>query len=242
MKARPILFSGAMVRALLAGTKTQTRRTIKWPRGAASCVCQPPAWRCDNGWYCATCGGGVRLTARDVANTDCPYGVPGDLLVVRETWACHYATNDQRPADIDPNLWSVRYAADGHIRPAASDGSRALPQQFTKTRVSIHMPRWASRLTLEITEVRVERLREISISDAKVEGIVQLRGADKDGMQHWGVPGLNIDAPMPDTAYLRLWAHINGDGAAAANPWVWAVSFKVHQQNVDALLSERVAA
>lgn len=230
MKARPILFSGPMVRALLEGRKTQTRRVVKgmaldWLDGAGF----TPAY------------------VADPANALCPYGVPGDLLMVRETWACHFATDDQKPREIDPGIWSVRYLADGEIRPARSDGSTALPEQFTKTRVSIHMPRWASRLTLRIADIRIERLQEISEADVVAEGVETYNFSgwgDEPGIP--GPPEPDVYRAFPEDdwsewaagAYGDLWRKINGTDSWDANPWVWVVDFKfgVHPENVDKVL------
>ena len=204
MKERPILFSAPMVRALLAGTKTQTRRVVKpqpewlpevretrrtdgfvWPIGALGQQCGAPL---------------VKL----------PYGVPGDRLIVRETFRLPAEYDDVKPSLVRSSA-PVWYAADGR----AEDG-------WGKTRVSIHMPRWASRLTLKITDVRVERLQDISALDAMAEGLT------------WTAPGMwSVDRTLPiigvnpRTVYAELWEHINGPDAWDANPWVWAVSFEV---------------
>jgi len=105
----------------------------------------------------------------------------------------------------------VWYAADGR----ADEG-------WGKTRVSIHMPRWASRLTLKITDVRVERLQDISEADAKAEGAPQL-WTTGDGDFYEDTRGNHL------TGYAGVWEHINGPGSWAANPWVWAVSFEVER-------------
>lgn len=203
MTERPILFSGPMVRALLDGRKTQTRRIVKldvpadadevffWSgeelrRKGWRNVSEPGLWARRNGR-----DGYISFIGR------CPYGVPGDQLWVRETW-CRADTPS-----------GFAYCAD---TPAGSD------QRGMGWRPSIHMPRIASRLTLEIADVRVERLQAISEADAEAEGVqdpslVPILGAfwsSRDG-------------------YARLWEHINGKGSWAANPWVWAVSFRARQ-------------
>jgi hypothetical protein len=249
MKERPILFSSPMVRAILEGRKTQTRRIVK-PRGRNSLfdVDENGAPQWSDSYILDP--GNAEWRMRDN-----PFGVPGDRLWVRETWACHYATDDQRPGDIDPVLWSVRYAADGHIRPAGSDCSEALPEQFTKTRPSIFMPRWASRITLEITEVRVERLNDCSEADAlaegvphgfdhhpiaevhgKAEGRAYCRRCGGHGMhgalgEHLGLTEVDCaECDTPLKLYRNLWEHINGPDSWGANPWVWAVSFRRVEQ------------
>ncbi len=200
MTDRPILFSAPMVRALLAGTKTQTRRVVK-PQPHHGLV-----------------GVMVNLGGADWAMDDgdlsgqwrCPYGVPGDRLIVRETFRLPAEYDDVKPSLVRSSA-PVWYAAD--VR--ADEG-------WGKTRVSIHMPRWASRLTLTITEVRVERLQDISEADAKAEGAPQL-WTTGDGDFYEDARGNHL------TGYAGVWEHINGPGSWAANPWVWAVSFEVER-------------
>lgn len=203
MKERPILFSAPMVRAILDGRKTQTRRVVK-P--------QPPS-----GFpfpQDATTGGVTACwwTDRNIDADDlswwpgydhqeamkCPFGSPGDLLWVRETWALN---PDENPLDAG----AIYRATD----PGWDDSESGL-----RWKPSIHMPRWASRITLEITSVRVERLNEITEEDAKAEGIPH----DK-----WSFP--QSTTPMR-TGFQVLWESINGPGSWDANPWVWVVEFK----------------
>lgn len=218
--ARPILFSGPMVRALLAGTKTQTRRVLKGfdeaqCTGAAAGYQHETRWSAKDGWHCGTCGNGVRGPRHDFTGLPCPYGAPGDLLIMREA---HYLTDD---GDNE----TVVYAVDNDAARTHLAQIDQLARQYPgdhwaahkKQRPSIHMHRWASRLTLEITEVRVERLNRITTTDAQAEG---WDGSD-----------------LPLGWYADLWEQINGAGSWDANPWVWAVSFKVHHQNVDAFLA-----
>jgi hypothetical protein len=209
MKELPIPFTGPMVRALLDDRKGQTRRVVK------------PTKCKELGVPLAPCE-----VAGEVNNGDyrySPYGEPGDRLWVRETWACHFATNDQKPRDIDPELWSVRYFADDFIRPAKMDGSLAQLNQCTKRRPGMFMPRWASRVTLEVTGVRVERLQDITRADAKAEGLKHVT----DGGTPYGVPGMaNTWFADPRLSYRALWETINGPGSWEANPWVWVVEFR----------------
>ena len=178
MKERPILFSAPMVRALLAGTKTQTRRVLKQAQ-IRSAAMPEPEWRS--------------------VLTLCPYGQPGDQLWVRERWAPRdglTVINQQRTevfywADDEGKHWS-----DGPWKP------------------SIHMPRWASRITLEVTGVRVERLQDISERDAQAEGVVE-----------WAINGGSTAALCVDQ-YRDLWDSINGAGAWECNPFVWVVEFR----------------
>jgi hypothetical protein len=183
MKERPILFSAPMIRALLAGTKTQTRRVVK----IGKCP--------DTGCQLAPCEiagerglGLYRL---------CPYGAPGGRLWVRETWNTFEG-------------WAgYFYAADDYsFGIGADDDPDHIPEHAVRWRPSIHMPRAASRITLEITTVRVERLQDISEADVEAEGVL-----------------LDDIAPPYWRSYRELWEQINGAGSWDANPWVWIVEF-----------------
>jgi hypothetical protein len=244
MPDRPILFSAPMVRALLAGTKTQTRRVLN-P--------QPETFTLESGAECLvyceqTEGESVpRVAMGDgqcgvITLQKVPFAV-GDRLWVKETHAFHWATDDQKSRDINPELWSVRYIADDFIRPASRDGSLATVDQCKKLRPSIFMPRWASRLTLTVTDVRVERLQSISEADAIAEGIYctslglgGLYSIDRPGDKARG--GATITRPAgwekASHAYCHLWERINGKDSWEANPWVVAVSFDVRKGNIDA--------
>lgn len=208
MTERPILFSAAMVRALLAGTKTQTRRIVKPQPHSVALVASGNHlfdYRDDLGDY-------SRVVPMDKAVTLCPHGKPGERLWVRESLK---AVRDDIGLILD-----YAYTADGakvprcqHLAPQFNDGM-AFAHLARKGGVpSIHMPRWASRITLEITEVRVQRLQEISDADGWAEGIT--------------ASSVSTDEPG-DAArlYCLLWESINGPGSWAANPWVWAISFK----------------
>jgi hypothetical protein len=204
IKARPLLFSRPMVHGLLEDRKTHTRRTVK--HAALDCL--------DN------CG----FTPADIAdqaNGLCPYGYAGDLLWVRETGLPAYKAT---PADCG---WV--YLADygyqvGLISEQEARGSWTW-------RPSIHMPRMASRLTLELEEVRIERLQDISEDDAKAEGIK----LDK-GVGWFQIPGTHDYVSTAKKAYELLWSRINGPESWAANPWVWVLVFKVHHANVDTVI------
>lgn len=201
MKERPILFSAPMVRALLADTKTQTRRIFKPDR---------MTWDA-NGRYTtyAMRGGELSTTGSGPFKPSswlhyCPYGQPGgDRLYVRETWAAPHAY-DHLPPRLIPQDARIHYAA-------TEDRGGLL------WRPSIHIPRWASRITLEVTGVRVERLQDISAADARAEGC-----PDKpvDGAEQ-----ASIDL-LAKLWYHDLWEQINGLDSWAANPWVWVVEFK----------------
>jgi len=199
MTERPILMSAPMVRALLAGRKAQTRRVVKHEHASEIEVW---AW---NGvsWRFGVYGeGGV---AADMGGIQCPYGVPGGTrLWVRETWAKAGEVGD-----------ATEYRADNHD-PSAG-----------KWRPSIHMPRWASRITLAVTAVRVERLQDISEADAVAEGTPcrtcgrHVDGHGEDDCECFHSTRVAVES------YRSLWESINGPGSWAANPWVWAISFEV---------------
>ena len=196
MKERPILFSGAMVRSLLAGSKTQTRRAVKLQV------------QHDDSWV-----GGWKIVHKRVTQAlltfnqlggkplgsdaaICPYGQPGDRLWVRETFC-----------DLDDG--EFEYRADGECDP------NVVPRWTP----SIHMPRAASRILLEIVSVRVERLQDISEKDARAEGVT---------IEDRHLAGYCAGQFLPPSirAYRDLWDSINGAGSWDANPWVWVVEFK----------------
>jgi len=209
MKERPILFSAPMVRALLDGSKTQTRRVVKGE------FTHDPAGAQDAKWYFRgpkrACWDSYETLAELVA-AHCPYGQPGDRLWVRETWA------------LDDEDNALMYRADLGLGGDADDWERNRLDGAPRFRwkPSIHMPRTASRITLEITGVRVERLQKISRGDAMAEGIVML--GDDDG---FGLPdGSHFHNTDPRISYWSLWEAINGAGSVETNPWVWVVEFK----------------
>lgn len=203
MKERPILFSGSMVRAILAGTKTQDRRVVKPQPGEGAHVETMRASLTRSG------SKPVFAATWDAPSDDgstmslCPYGQPGTKLWVRETWAVPHRYDGHGPSNIPVLGVRTHYAATEE-----RGGLRWRP--------SIHMPRWASRITLEITGVRVERLHDISEADAMAEGV----NVHPD---HHGKPRTSIYSPVQ--AYRALWESINGQGSWAVNPWVWVISF-----------------
>lgn len=198
MTERPILFSAPMVRALLAGTKTQTRRVCK-PAANLSAVVEVPdpleRGQVYNGSHFGDEDGEVQFA--------CPYGQPGDRLWVRETFG----------------FSGSGYIPDIHFR-ATNPEAPILGRWYP----SIHMRRIDSRITLEITSVRVERLQEISIEDAKAEGAW---GPDDSIVQKVAdYFGTDIFSANPRKAFQMLWESINGPDSWAANPWVWAIEFR----------------
>ena len=195
---RPILFSSPMVRAILAGKKSQTRRIVK-PVFHKGTILKYAG----DSEYLA----GKTTDSSDVVRLFCPYGKPGDTLWVRETW---------RSSASDPKY--VHFAADLDAYDREEKGP---------WRPSIFMPRWASRLTLRSTSVRVEHLQDITDADAEAEGIQR----NPLGTYWCGAPHKTHGMPTQwDTAreaFASLWDDINGDRAAwALNPWVWVVSFE----------------
>jgi hypothetical protein len=181
-----------MVRALLDGSKTQTRRAF--------------STRMIDLMYTAAHAGEVSyfVDNGELAPNDhdyvvdfCPYGQPGDKLWVRETHS--FVPDGEEPAGCS----AILYAADG--------------QQYGKLRPSIHMPRWASRILLEIVNVRVERLSDCSNEDARAEGVMPLYAnrCVEAGHAYNAIP-----------LFRNLWESINGSGSWDANPWVWVIEFR----------------
>jgi hypothetical protein len=212
MKERPILFSAPMVRAILEGSKTQTRRIIKPKKG---------------GEIVGVGGPGIameKLSDCEFSTVVSPFGQPGDRLWVRETW--------QGPL-IDEELEDeFRQSPDFFKKPAfcayrSTDTLDAINADGEELgwRPSIHIPRWASRINLEITGVRVERLQDISEEDACAEGVERM-----SAMQGCGLYRNYLDALTgyirPDDSFSSLWKSINGPGSWGANPWVWVIEFK----------------
>ena len=206
VKERPILFSGAMVRAILDGRKTQTRRVVKQATGPSLSVDCNEDGIAELSWLHGPGPGyDVEETIKHVA---CPYGKPGDRLWVRETWA--------QPAALDPGptVYRADYPA---CVPAGFENIP--PAEAITWKPSIHMPRALCRLMLEITGVRVERLNDCSEADALAEGLKPAPGG-------WWSGAEGQAAPTPQAAYALLWDSINGAGAWGANPWVWVVEFR----------------
>lgn len=209
MKERPILMSGPMVTAILSGAKTQTRRVVKFT---------------ESGYVKEPCG--HRRWHRDDPNATlaCPYGSIGDRLWVRETfqplWADENQFNDER--DYKTGLgYYVNYPATDGI---AEWHDFYREEVSNACKPSIFMPRWASRITLEITDVRVERLMEISADDVIAEGVGLAFSkfktfSVKTDRQAWECGTLQM--------FAQLWDKINGKKHSwASNPFVWVVEFK----------------
>jgi hypothetical protein len=205
MRERPILFSAPMVRALLAGTKTQTRRVVK-PQPWASCVIEEGMDGETPFVYSALSGHGPGYDVEETRKPcRCPYGQPGDRLWVRETWRVCGGREYEYQQDRSQVMYRSTHQEDGF----------PLGWESYVWRPSIFMPRWASRITLEVTGVRVERLQDISEADCAKEGApFSYSGFAPE------------DAPDWRGWYRDLWESINGPGSWDANPWVWVVEFK----------------
>ncbi|MGP1224193.1 morphogenetic protein [Serratia sp. CY38905] len=217
MKERPVIFNGEMVRAILDGRKTQTRRVMK---------VQPES-----------SGFGLRFITESLNNRDtgkyfwsqsdacginksrskpflCPFGQVGDRLWVRETFQGPLIPEDELSEYLGANPDKFQspayceYAADGGAKPEYVDSDENTRYGW---RPSIHMPRWASRITLEITAVRVERLNDISEEDAKAEG---------------APTELCIIGEKHYMGFRTLWQSIYGEESWGANPWVWVIEFR----------------
>ena len=203
MKERPIIYNTENVRAILDGRKTQTRRT----KGLKEVNKDLNSWLVSS---LALLGNYKFLNTShcEVKYIKCPYGRAGDRLWARETWAVDSLWDNAKPSLVS-DLASVWYPSTASLM--------NIPMWVGKMRPSIFMPKWASRITLEITEVRVERLQEISQIDAIKEGI-QIPVAEceyrEDGSQY-------IEF------FSQLWDSINGKKHPwESNPWVWMLSFR----------------
>ncbi|RQB13458.1 hypothetical protein IPC462_01710 [Pseudomonas aeruginosa] len=220
-RERPILFNDQMVRAILEGRKTVTRRVMKpqptpsksgghnWPCKVHQSMLHVER-ELQNGEGC-WCG---------LAEAACPFGQPGERLWVREAWTIDLLAAYSTEKGYDSE-YELRYRADDaareiHVAPGEPDPYLALyDSQRGDWRPSIHMPRWASRILLEITAVRVERLQDISEEQARAEGYPAERECETGGS--------GLDAWL---WFRSLWGEINGPEAFTANPWVWVVEFK----------------
>lgn len=225
MTDRPILFSAPMVRALLGGRKTQTRRVLK-P--------QPYPLEGRPGFWNASGVVGGRICVSDRALLDLHHKPkPGDRLYVREHWRTTLAFEDLRPSQMTATHTRIKYEAGGLLD---LKGKKIPNFHEGRFRQAMHMPRWASRLTLIVTDVRVERLQDISEADAIAEGAPldpDHRDTTEDGSNPHMVRVNAWTSISPVAWYHRLWNEINGPGAWEANPWVVAYTFTVHHGNID---------
>lgn len=197
MKMRPILFSTAMVQAILVGRKTQTRRVVK-PRSYITDVVDGVAYE---------------MTEDDSQPINCPYGQPGDILWVRETW-CYvmlFHAHDLLEGSRDRNLYV--YKTSFH-----EDWMEYAKEKYGyKWRPSIHMPFAAARIFLRIKSVRVEKLQDISGQDAIHEGVAMPTYSPASLLENWRTA---------KELFNSLWQSINGPESWNANPWVWVVEFE----------------
>lgn len=231
MKERPILFSAPMVRALLAGTKTQTRRGVRpqpSPIGETNEHLLPPGCVFKNDWSWPSRTHGCSTISNKKngptgwAEEHSPYGQPGENLRVKEqTWIWCRKVGDGLTKTGRPKFrylpvrgdGCVVYCADGEKPKKAPAFVGDLPGEYSwRCKVARFMPAWASRITLEIIGIRVERLDQITDADALAEGV----DVPPDG---WG-------RITPVMAYMQLWDRINGPGATYVNPWVWVIEFR----------------
>jgi len=209
MKERGMIFNAEMVRAILDGRKTQTRRVIKNQRQGECWSVRPASNPCASNhthdWW-------LPNATRPYSALICPFGTVGDRLLVRETFASGLCTEStfayratHKPEDLDEG-WN----------------------DVIKWTPSIHMPRWASRITLEITSVRIEQLNDISQADAQAEGM-ELTG----WRPTYSDPDSGGDFQTPYDNFAELWESIYGEGSWQANPWVWVIEFKVISRGGD---------
>lgn len=209
-----MIFSAAMVRAILNSSKTQTRRIVKPQPPYQPMLAKHLARRNYPVWHC------------EQWQKFCPYGQPGDRLWVRESgW--QPSIRSHRDLRNGADTWpAYAYDADG-ISEGEADDFKAWEW---KRRPSIYMPRWASRITLEIVDVRVERLQDISEADVFAEGVKITVDAEQ-------TPLLRLTGKFPPSGYIKkhglvvaeyasLWETINGPGSWALNPWVWVIEFR----------------
>lgn len=229
MTDKPIPFSGPMVRALIAGRKTQTRRVLKpqpfadgYYDGEVDCTFVPAPASNRSAYFrfgaSAVGGGAVRTEIHE------PRYEVGDRLYVREAWKTHAEYDDLAPSEMGGEE-PIQYQADGAHQTWGYPGIT----KIGRFRHGMHMPRWASRLTLIVTDVRVQRVQEISTGDCLAEGIE----ANEAGL-------VLVQGSLPLTAkaaYRGLWDSLNAKRGFGwdANPWVVAATFTLHVGNIDTI-------
>ncbi|MBT1833603.1 morphogenetic protein [Enterobacter cloacae] len=204
-----MIFNGEMVRAILDGRKTQTRRIMKN---------QPAGDYPDTPALIRSAGGGFQWYGHygESSIFNCPFGAVGDRIWVRETWA------EAGASAPDLKLYRANYPA--HV---PTHYENVPPAEDVRWTPSIHMPRWASRITLEIIGVRVERLNGISEADAEAEGIDMDALADSQDCYDCIADHNMTGRPTATGAFKYLWESIYGEESWKANPWVWVIEFKV---------------
>ncbi|HFT1542582.1 TPA: hypothetical protein ACH27N_001597 [Klebsiella quasipneumoniae subsp. similipneumoniae] len=238
MTERGMIFNAEMVRAILAGRKTQTRRIMKvqpseafTPMNMALDTDYKARWYTpgvvDKDGYLQPASKEVFGVSNENEGYSCPFGAVGDRIWVRETARCEWQRGDFKDAAFETG---VTYKADGeHQSFRSAEQHKTFPRRSHAANgdlawhPSIHMPRWAIRILLEITDVRVERLNAISEEDARAEGIID------GGCLNCGEPEpCGCANPEPDAtdAFAYLWQSIYGQENWNANPWVWVIEFK----------------
>lgn len=225
MKERPILFSAPMVRAILAGTKTQTRRVVngqeQWPTNTHHIT------------FLSTRGTALAVDSNRTTwrpEIRCPYGQPGDRLRVKEAaWMwCERRPNGttktgrQKWLYVPMRAAGIWYAADHRTKPNISVVSPDTGNEWGwRLKIGRFLPSWASRITLEVTGVRVERLLDITNDGIKAEGL-----DDDPRIVSGEIEGSMLTPFGRRVAFEDLWKSINGPGSWEANPWVWVVEFR----------------
>ena len=198
MKERPVLFNAEMVKAILSGRKTQTRRIIKFPLRDVNMGCELAGNELAG-----------EVAAGDYRN--CPLGQPGDQLWVRE--AIFPAPLELQSIPPRETLWNIAYRDGKQLEKLAPAAYNPTIYNYERWTPSIHMPRWASRIDLLITGVRVERLNSLTNADAKAEGYPAEREIDGGATDPW-------------LWFRDLWDGIYPDNSFKANPWVWVIEFE----------------
>ncbi|EMM5763738.1 TPA: hypothetical protein RUY73_002779 [Klebsiella pneumoniae] len=213
---RGMIFNGEMVRALLDGRKTQTRRIVK---GTDSAVKFCKEWNINGEEVFVVLGEKDHTGMNPVLGAiSCPFGAVGNRIWVREAFRVHSRATDVATLVYkasERNSWTEQT----HRVPVAVCNKPATPEKWTP---SLHMPRWASRILLEITDVRVERLNAINEHDAQAEGVAKLRG----GFWKHYQPGWTQHQLSARGSFVTLWKSIYGDESWNSNPWVWVIKFK----------------
>ncbi len=223
MADKGIIFSAPMVRALLAGRKTQTRRLAKFVQP------QP-----DGNWHCRGNGGGMMgmdaSQVRDLGHHYSAYA-PGDRLYVREAFTVRGIYSDVVEVGYraHANASHTEFVEQWPVETARDHKGRRSKVTWPQYRPSIHMPRWASRLWLEVTDVRVQRLREITEGDARCEGIERGEAGWRDYQERFS------HMLSPRESFATLWdsLHTTEGERWQDNPWIVAVTFTVHHGNID---------
>lgn len=192
MIERGMIFNGEMVRAILDGRKTQTRRPVKFPVH-------------DKNLGCELAGNELAGELSEGNYLNSAFGKPGDRIWVRETFRVHSRANDVATLVYKASMRNS-WTEQTHRVPVSVCNKPATSEKWTP---SLLMPRWASRILLEITNVRVERLRSMSQDDARAEGVIAASGSMEAGL-----------------AFRELWDSIYGEESWKANPWVWVIEFK----------------